>query len=543
MNIAALRQTFDVTRRNKRLMRILAAFLLTVFAEHGQWIALIVYAYHRGGVSVAGLVAVIQLVPATFIAPLLEVQFARHGVARFVAAANAVGALSLVGCGAAILAGVAPAGVYAFAIVFAIANSIARAQQNVLTTLVVTRADELTAANVATGWNKAFATLGGPLLAGILMTIDGPGLACIVSGGLFALAAPLVLITHERDEEEQTEREEGGLRELVAAARAIGTEPTTRALVAFPAAAAAVEGAVDLLFVILAVQVLALGEGGAGYLSAAFGLGGLAGSVLAVALVGRKMGLPLAASTLLGGLALAALALVSTTAVAVVLLVAVGSALAIQAVAATTLLQRSTPLDVLACVFSLIESTRDLGMAVGAIIVPVLVSLAGRSAAFIGVGALAPLAVLLLARQIRSVDEHASIPIVEMAALRAVAIFAPLPAVPLETLARESDYVQLGPGEQVIHQGDSGDAFYAITDGEVSIARDGSEIRRMKRGEGFGEIALLHSVPRTTTVTTTAATTLLRIASEPFLTALGANTAVTATAERIAERHLGAAAP
>ena len=62
----------------------------------------------------------------------------------------------------------------------------------------------------------------------------------------------------------------------------------------------------------------------------------------------------------------------------------------------------------------------------------------------------------------------------------------------------------------------------------------------MDRGEGFGEIALLRSVPRTTTVTTTAATTLLRVTREPFLTALGANMAVTATAERIASGHLKA---
>jgi MFS family permease len=543
MKSAALRQTFNAATRNRRLARVLAAFLLAVLAEYGWWIALIVYAFRLGGASEAALVAVIQLLPAVLIAPLLGARFAQGGVARFVAAANTLGALSLAGCGAAMLAGAPPAVVYALAVGFSVANSIARAQQHVLVTLVVTHADELTAANVATGWSEGIGALAGPLIAGILMNIDGPGLTCVVLGGLFALAAPLVLVIRSRpkdEEEEHIAQEEGGLRELVAAARAIGTQPTTRALSAFPAAAAAVEGALDLLIVILAVQVLAVGQGGAGFLSAAFGFGGLAGSLLAVALIGRKMAYPLAAATLFGGLALGALAMVSTTAAAVVLLIGVGGALTIQTVAATTLLQRSTPLDVIACVFALIQSTRDLGMAIGAVIVPILISLGGHSAAFIGVAAIAPLAVLVLARRIRSVDEHATIPIVEMGTLRALPIFAALPMAPLETMARESDYLRLAAGERVIGEGDAGDAFYAITDGEVSVTHAGGEIRRMERGEGFGEIALLHSVPRTTTVTTTAATTLLRVSREPFLTALGANVAVTATAERIARERLQA---
>jgi len=126
-----------------------------------------------------------------------------------------------------------------------------------------------------------------------------------------------------------------------------------------------------------------------------------------------------------------------------------------------------------------------------------------------------------------------------MGALRAVPIFAALPGTPLETLAREAEYLQVDAGREVIRQGDDGDAFYAISDGEVSVAHDGIELRRMTRGDGFGEIALLHAVPRTATVTTTAPTTLLRIGSEPFMIALGANTAVAAAAERAARRHLG----
>jgi len=103
--------------------------------------------------------------------------------------------------------------------------------------------------------------------------------------------------------------------------------------------------------------------------------------------------------------------------------------------------------------------------------------------------------------------------------------------------------VRVAAGEPVIEEGDVGDAFYAITDGELAVTHDGREIRRMRRGEGFGEIALLHSVPRTTSVTALSPATLLQVGREPFLTALGAHTDVSAAAKRVAERRMRATAP
>jgi hypothetical protein len=104
--------------------------------------------------------------------------------------------------------------------------------------------------------------------------------------------------------------------------------------------------------VVLAVQILAIGPGAAGYLSAAFGAGGLLGAGAAVLLVGRRLAQPLVAAALVGAVALGALALASTVLVAVVLLVIVGATRSVQSVAAQTLLQRSTPLDVIVCAFA-----------------------------------------------------------------------------------------------------------------------------------------------------------------------------------------------
>jgi hypothetical protein len=45
--------------RNRPLTGLLLAYLVMVVAEFGEWLALIVYAYVRGGVSAAGLVAIL----------------------------------------------------------------------------------------------------------------------------------------------------------------------------------------------------------------------------------------------------------------------------------------------------------------------------------------------------------------------------------------------------------------------------------------------------------------------------------------------------
>ena len=63
-------------------------------------------------------------------------------------------------------------------------------------------------------------------------------------------------------------------------------------------------------------------------------------------------------------------------------------------------------------------------------------------------------------------------------------------------------------------------------------------MRRMSAGEGFGEIALLHAVTRTATVTATTDTGLLCVGREPFLTALHASAHVHAAASRIASTLL-----
>jgi hypothetical protein len=196
---------------------------------------------------------------------------------------------------------------------------------------------------------------------------------------------------------------------------------------------------------------------------------------------------------------------------------------------------------VIVCAFVLFESIRDAGLAFGSLAVPVLVGLGGPDAAFLGMAAVALLAVLTTLPRIRRMDHEADLPFVEMGVLRNLGIFAALPAAPLETLAREATYLQAPAGEPVIAEGEPGERYYAITDGEVLVTKDGREIRRMGDGEGFGEIALLHPVRRTATVTPLRPTTLLSVERDAFLAALGASAHVHRAAAGVAGELLAKA--
>jgi len=299
-------------------------------------------------------------------------------------------------------------------------------------------------------------------------------------------------------------------------------------------------GALDLLFVILAVTVLGRSQAWAGYLNSVYGVGAILAAAVAVLLVGRRLGRPILGAALLLSGALAALAVGLGLGGTVVLLTVVGASRALLDVASRSLLQRSVPTQSLGQIFGLLEGLTMAGLAIGSLLVPVLVHLGGSRLALLGVAAVLPLAATAGGRALFSLDAEAPVPVVQIALLRSIPLFAELPGPALEGLAAALTPVEAPAGTVLIRQGEEGDAYYAIAAGQLDVSQDGRFVRRCGRGEGVGEIALLQSVPRTATVTAHTDATVYQLAREPFLTAILGHAATQRQALDVTEARLAA---
>lgn len=76
--------------------------------------------------------------------------------------------------------------------------------------------------------------------------------------------------------------------------------------------------------------------------------------------------------------------------------------------------------------------------------------------------------------------------------------------------------VELPAGQAVFARDDSADLMYIVESGEVLVHLDTLELARLGPGRYFGEMALLDSNPRSSTVTTTAPTVLLTLTRSQF---------------------------
>jgi MFS family permease len=513
-------RVFRAVLANRDLRRVELAFAGFNAAEYAVWIAMLVFAYGRGGTDEASLVAALQLVPAAICAPFLALLADRYPPVRVLCGGYLAQAAGMAVTAVAIVADAPVPVIYAGAVVAATAVTITRPAQAVIVPSLARSAEELTATNVVSSWVESGGVLFASLLSGVLLAVAGVDLIFGLMAGV-ALGSALLVTGVDGPEPAARDESEAAGSELLAGFGALREHPHLRLLMGILMGEFLIWGALDVLFVVLAIDVLALGQGWVGYLNAAFGVGGILGGIAAVALVGRRhLAPPIALGVLAFGAAFIVIAVWPTALVAVVLIVLSGAGRTVLDIGCRTLLQRTTPAEVLGRVFGLLEGLEMAGLALGALLIPPLVALGGSKAALIGAGLLLPALALLTARRLIAVDRGAKVPLVEIALLRSLGLFAPLPAPAIEGLARALERVELPAGTVVMHMGEEGDRFYAIAEGEVEVSRNGLAVARLGRGAGFGEIALLEDVPRTATVTALTDVLLYALEKAPFVTAV-----------------------
>jgi CRP/FNR family transcriptional regulator, cyclic AMP receptor protein len=86
-------------------------------------------------------------------------------------------------------------------------------------------------------------------------------------------------------------------------------------------------------------------------------------------------------------------------------------------------------------------------------------------------------------------------------ALKRAPLFEGLSKKELADLARHSEDLEVPAGEVLCREGDTGQEFFVIVDGEIDITSKGKPVAARGGGDFVGEIALLEDTKRTATVT------------------------------------------
>lgn len=495
----------------------------------GQWaglIALSVYAYNEGGATAVGLVALAKMLPAALLTPvtsLMADRLARRDVLLGSATLRAALGFAIAG---AILAGLPLWAVVAFAVAKTIVGTPYRPAQAALLPQLASTPQQMAAANAVWNGLESGAFVVGALVGGLAIGALDPAAAFAIIALPYAVSALLIAGIAQDPVPAHREALEGSRArdEALIGYRTVLREPQLRTLVGVLTASKLVEGAVDTLIVLVALEQLDLAEASVGYFNALWGAGGVLGMIVALGLLHHgRLAIGLTVGCLFIGLPLVAMAGLASVAAAAVGLFLLGIGYALVEIAGETLMQRLASDEILARVFGVIEGAYTAATGIGAALAPLLVALVGLDQALLVVGGALPLLALARWRTLARYESGAAIPERPFELLRGVPLFAPLPVAAVENLTLRLDAVRAAAGDDVIRQGDPGDRFFVIDEGRVEVLVDGRRVREEGPGEFFGEIALLHEVPRTATVRALGDVTLLALDRDEFVASVTGN--------------------
>ena len=539
---------FRALAGNRAFQRLQLAYAGSAMGQWAASIGLSVYAFDRAGATAVGLQFVTRMVPSAIAAPFAATYADRHDRVRVMVISDVV-RLAITGGMIAVVVADAPlAVVFALSAASGVVGTAFEPAKAAASPSLARTPGELTAANVISSSIDSVSLFLGPALGGLLLAATSFEVVLAVTGAAFAWSALLVApIRAAAPPPEAGEEETGGmLAEAVEGARAVARDPALRLLVGLIAAQTFVDGALSVLVVATAFDLLDIGATGVGVLNAAVGVGGVLGVAVSASLVGSRRLVPsFAAGIALWGIPIALIPAWPEPAVALVLLGVLGIGNTLVDVSALTLFQRVAPEEVLGRVFGILETFILAAIALGSAAAPLLIHVVGLRAALVATGALLPALVLLRWRDLRRVDERAAVlvPEEDLALLAGVAILAPLRSFTLEQLASQMVAVPVAAGETVFHQGEAGDRFYVIASGEAEVLIDGEPVRSEGPGEHFGEIALLRDTPRTATVVARTDLDLRALERDDFIAAVTGHPPSAEAADSVVSARLAAARP
>ncbi len=509
---------------NSLLNRALAAYAAAGLSEWMMWVAVMVYAYEHGGAKTAGLASIGVLLPAAVAAPFAGRAADGAKPNRVFVGAIAANALVL---GIAAIASASNDAVFPVTAAIGVAVAclaIMRPAAAVVVPGLVRSARELTLANVRFSLADNISALAGPVLTAIILALSGPTAALATASALNLLGVSLTLSfvrSNKGIAAVALPSSANPLHAISNAWRSFEGRAAGRSVLLVCGAQYLLIGSLELLLVVLANDQLDMARSGPALLGALFGAGSvLSGLSSGRLLTDRALAPFVVVPAVVLITALWSIALIPTLVVVIVALPIAGYSRSLMNLTSRILLQRSAPGESVASVFALVEMVAVVAQITGALIAQAAIAIAGVRAALVCIGVLLAAVVTTSARSVRRADEDADTPIVTIRLLRAHPIFAPLQPQALEAVARAAIDVSVSEGTDVIRQGDEGDRFYVVADGQLDVVMDGEFVRSARRGDSFGEVALLADVARTATVTAERDSHLVAIDRVPFLSAV-----------------------
>jgi hypothetical protein len=524
--------------RNRAIRRIEIAWSAGTAADWAFLVVLLVLAYDEGGTLAVGILGAVRVVPAILVAPFATMLVKRFRGERVLTAINVLRCGGAVATALVVGVGLPFEATYVLAAVVAGAGSLVRPIQSALLPALARTPRELVAANVASSVGEGLGTFAGPLLAGVLVAATGSVQASIFIAAVFAGAAATVTGVRFEGELDARGGTTGGATFRLADVPAVLRRYPAAALVVGDFVAQVfVRGVFIALSVAVSIELLDLGEGGVGLLNAAVGLGGLVGALGALGLAGgARLGTVFVVALAGWGLPLVLIGAWPVAAISLAALFVTGVSNAVLDVSGFTLVQRGVANEDRVTMFAVMEGLFGVGLLAGSLAAPALDSLLGTRGALVLAGAMLPLCALATAGVIRRNADRGAVAEDQLELLRRNPLFAPLPLTALERLAEGMTPCSFPPGATVMRKGEPGERYVVIGEGEVDVTDDGRTLDTLGPGDGLGEIALLHRVPRTATATARTSVTGYAIDALVFLAAVAGPAAAAAAEAVIAHR-------
>jgi hypothetical protein len=379
--------------------------------------------------------------------------------------------------------------------------------------------DELTHANTAVGVMQSAGMLGGPALAAGLLAVSTPRAAMLAACGLTTVAT--AILAGVAPLSSQPRAQAAGLLKQLRLDMTAGFEAGIRRKAVLP--------------------LFGLGSAGVGWLTAVLGAGGvLAGPAAAVLVRGKVVAQSFVAGVAAWGLPMILLAVGHARYWPYLMFALIGAANVFDDAGVYSALQQVIPYGLMGRALGIRRAVLLLSMGFGSVVAPLLIDAWGARAALMATGLLLIVISALSVPGLTAIDRGIAEPGPDLALLRQVSFFGPLPVAIVEHLAGKLQSADYAPGDVIIEEGQPGELFYMIAEGRARVCKDGRELRQLATGESFGEIALLRHVPRTASVIAISRLQARTLTREEFLAAVTGNASSAQGADEVVASRLQA---